>query len=92
MNRFKKEIRKRGIKLAIDYPTLPYAIKGKSPFETGYIAVDDVFVDATKANVVVFYNVDETIYHMDRDGSIREIQETELFFHEGYLVSEPWDV
>lgn len=43
MNRFKKEIRKKGFKIASDYPWLPYQLKGKDCFEPGNILIDEDF-------------------------------------------------
>ncbi len=72
MSRFKREIRRKGIKLSNDYPFLPYAIKGKC-FESGNICVDDVFVNSSAARVIVVYNVDAVCLELQRDGSIKEI-------------------
>ena len=72
MNRVKREIRKRGIKLSMDYPWLPYYIKGKSCFETGNIFVDDVYFDSTKATAVVVYNTIIISYTLTRSGEIEE--------------------
>ena len=56
MNRFKKEIRKRGYKLESDYPWMPYDIKG-SFGEPGHIALDSVYVDSEMATIYHYYNV-----------------------------------
>ena len=73
MNRFKKELRKKGIKLGCDYPCLPYFIKGKSVFEPGYIFVDGVHVNAEKATVTTYYNVIWQTEKMLRDGTLETI-------------------
>ena len=56
MNRFKKEIRKRGFKLESDYPWMPYDIKG-SFMKPGYICLESVTVDSENAIVYRRYNV-----------------------------------
>lgn len=56
MNRFKKEIRKRGYKLESDYPYLPYDISG-SFLEPGHIVLDSVVVNSEEATVYCCYNV-----------------------------------
>ena len=70
MNRFKRELRRKGVKLKDDYMCLPFALSGNNPFSPGYISVEDVFVDSKRATVTIFYNViDETI-RMDRNGKL----------------------
>lgn len=56
MNRFKKEIRKRGFKLESDYLYMPYDIKGRF-MGPGYICLDAVIVDSENAIVYRHYNV-----------------------------------
>ena len=74
MNRLKKEIRKKGIKLSCDYPCLPYYIKGRSCFEPGHIFIEDVFVNSERATITQFYNVMDIVYQVNRDGSIKEVE------------------
>ena len=52
MNRFKKEIRKRGFKLTSDYEYMPYEIKGGF-----YLVLEAVIVDSENAIVYRHYNV-----------------------------------
>ena len=68
MNRFKKELRKKGVKLECDYPMLPCLIKGK-PFEPGYIFVDGVSVDAEKAEFTVHLNILDQRTRVLRNGN-----------------------
>lgn len=56
MNRFKKEIRKRGYKLESDYPCMPYDIKGKFG-EPGHIALDSVTVNTERCEIFCVFNV-----------------------------------
>lgn len=63
MNRFKKYVRSKGIKLECDYPWLPYDIKP-------YINIEAVYVNASTATIVTFYNVGDFHQHINRDGSI----------------------
>ena len=77
MNRFKKEIRKRGFKLESDLPCLPYELKGHN-----YIVLESIFVNSERATIVEFYNVDDLHYQMLRSGEIVEIKyyDNELSF------------
>lgn len=77
MNRFKKEIRKRGFKLESDLPCLPYELKGHN-----YILLESIFVNSEYAEIVEFYNVDDLHYKMLRSGEIVEIKyyDNELSF------------
>lgn len=68
MNRFKKELRKKGFKLESDYEYLPYKLEGYT-----YILLDSVFVNSERATIVEFYNVDTLHYEMLRNGEIVEI-------------------
>lgn len=70
MNRFKREMRKKGVKLASDYPMLPFYIKGKSCFEQGYIFVDDVVTESETASVYVVTNVAVKRITMLRNGNV----------------------
>lgn len=73
MNRFKKEIRKKGIRLESDYPWMPYYIKGNSPFDVGNICVECVSINAENATVTTVYNTLVTRVRMNRNGSFEEI-------------------
>lgn len=73
MNRFKKELRKKGVKLECDYPMLPYFIKGKSCFEVGYIFVDGVSVDAEKAEFTVHLNILNQRTRVLRNGNFVDV-------------------
>ena len=68
MNRFKREIRK---KVKLDFPYLPFYLKGKSVFETGYIFVDGIVVDSEKATAYRFLNIGTEVYTMHRDGTVK---------------------
>ena len=70
MNRVKKEIRKKGIKLESDYPYLPYYIKGKSCFDRGYICVEGVTVDSENATVTRDLNIINEKYKLLRNGRL----------------------
>ncbi len=70
MNRFKKEIRRKGIKLEADYPWLPYFIKGKSVFERGYIFVDGVTVKTETATIYRYLNIGVEVITMKRNGDL----------------------
>lgn len=72
MNRVKKYIHSKGIKLECDYPTLPFFVKGKSIFEPGYIFIDGILVDSEKVTVTTYYNVIKETIRFERDGSITE--------------------
>ena len=72
MNRLKKELRKRGVKLESDYPWMPYFIKGNSIFEPGYIFVDGVSVDSKKAKVRICYNTINEVLTLKRNGMLEE--------------------
>ena len=75
MNKLKKELRRKGIKLNCDYDVLPYPIKGKSPFNPGYISIEDVTVNSEKAEVFVCYNTISSRISLNRDGSLTETWE-----------------
>ena len=74
MNRFKKYLRSKGIKLECDYPALPWCVsKAKSPFEPGYISVEGVSVNSERATFTVFYNILSELTKVNRDGTLSEI-------------------
>lgn len=72
MNRVKRELRKKGIRLESDYPYLPYFIKGNSIFEPGYIFIDGVSVNSETATVKVYLNTITQIIKLQRDGSLED--------------------
>ena len=67
MNRFKKYLRNNlNIKLANDYPWLPY--------ETKYnLTLEDIFVSAERCTITYFYNVGDFQQRIERDGSITNL-------------------
>lgn len=66
MNRFKKELRRKGIKLECDYLWLPFEVSKN-------IYLEDVYVDSQRATWTEFYNVIDERYQLNRDGTISEI-------------------
>lgn len=70
MNRIKKEIRKREMKLESDYPFLPYYVKGKSCFDVGNICVEGVTVDSENATVTRCLNILVEKYKLLRNGKL----------------------
>ena len=58
MNRFKKEVRKKGFKLENDYPWLPYDMKS--------VTLEGVTANAEKVRVINWYNVGAEIITFDR--------------------------
>ena len=75
MNRFKKEVRKKGIQLESDYPWLPYEVSHN-------IYVEGVYVNASTAIVVEGTNVMNVKYVMTRSGELKCVwdDEEETFF------------
>lgn len=73
MNRIKKEIRRKGIKLEMDYPFLPYYVKGKSPFEPSNICIEAVVVNSETAEVYEYLNVIVSHYRLSRNGNLEEV-------------------
>ena len=73
MNRFKKELRKKGIKLEADYPCLPFYIKGRSCFEPGFIYIDAVIVNSEKATWTECLNVVNITSRLNRNGQIENV-------------------
>lgn len=63
MNRFKKELRKKGVKLECDYPYMPYRV-GQN------IYMEDVYVNSEKATVTEFLNVIDNCWRMTREGEL----------------------
>ena len=61
MNRFKKEIRKKGFKLENDYEMLP--LNG----------IMGVTVDTTNAMIFVYYTLTTVVYKFYRNGKIKDI-------------------
>lgn len=63
MNRFKKEIRKRGIKLEADFPFLPFE------------GIEAVHVDSERATISTYYNfLGWVTNRVCSDLSIKEIE------------------
>ena len=62
MNRFKKYVRTKGIKLECDYPWLPYDYQN--------IAVEGVSVDSENAVVIQYLNVGTSYAYFKQDGAI----------------------
>lgn len=65
MNRFKKELRRKGIKLECDYLWLPYEENG--------VFVEAVSVNSTGARWTEYTNVMATCFQLERNGSITEV-------------------
>lgn len=63
MNRFKKYVRNKGIKLENDYPWLPYETKHN-------ITLEGIFVSSSTATLIYFYNVGTFHQHFNTDGTI----------------------
>lgn len=61
MNRFKKELRRKGIKLECDYLWLP--------FEADGVFIRAIHVDASKAQCFVFTSAMVTRYRMNSNGT-----------------------
>jgi hypothetical protein len=64
MNRFKKYVQSKGIKLEQDYIYLPMQI--------GSVTVEAVFCNAQEAKVVTCYDVGTGITKFDRYGNIEQ--------------------
>ena len=75
MNRFKRELRKHGQKLECDYPTMPFYLKGKSPFDVGNICIEGIVANAENCTVTTFYNVIVCREKVNRDFTFTEIAE-----------------
>lgn len=63
MNRFKKYVRSKGIKLSCDYMYLPFE-------EKPYIFVEDCLVNKNTMQVIKYLNIGNVIMTFNRDGSI----------------------
>ena len=63
MNRFKRYVREKGIKLECDYPWLPYDSKG-------YVTIETVYVNSEHCYVTQFTTVGDLIAYFHRDGTI----------------------
>lgn len=63
MNRFKKYVRIKGIKLECDYPWLPYDYQN--------IAVEGVRVDSENAIVIQSLNVGTSYAYFMADGTVK---------------------
>lgn len=64
MNRLKKELRKKGIKLACDFNFLPFEVSHSS-----HIYIDDIIVNTEHASVTIVYNTLIDTVILKRDGS-----------------------
>ena len=62
MNRFKKYVRKKGLKLNNDYPWLPY--------EQKMVTIEDVYVNSEFCYVTQYTNVGSLVAYFKNDGSI----------------------
>ena len=65
MNRLKKELRKKGIKLACDFEYLPFEVS-----HSYKIYIDDIIVNSENASVTIVYNALIDTIILKRDGSI----------------------
>lgn len=63
MNRFKKEVRKKGVKLENDYMYMPIAVCNN-------LVLESVIVVAEKAKVSLCYTCGVIEYTMDRSGNL----------------------
>ena len=70
MNRVKKEIKKKGIKLESDYPYLPFYLKGKSCFEPGYLLLIGIQVKSETTEVFESLNTMTVRYKLTRKGEL----------------------
>lgn len=70
MNRLKKELRRRGIKLESDYLCLPFYVKGKSFLDPGYICVEAVVVHSETATVITMCNVGDKHQRLTKSGEL----------------------
>lgn len=65
MNRFKKELKKRGVMLEQDYDYLPYPVDK-------HVVLEGVVVNAETATVATYYNTIALFDHYGRDFSVVE--------------------
>ena len=70
MNRVKKELIRKGIKLEHQYMYIPYELKGK-PFQPGYISLLGVYVNSEKATVIRDLNIGVEVYTLQRNGNTK---------------------
>lgn len=63
MNRFKKEVRKRGVKLENDYMYMPIDIGNN-------LVLDSVIVKSERAKVSLYFTCGVITYMMDRSGKL----------------------
>lgn len=64
MNRLKRELRKKGIKLACDFEFLPFEVS-----HSNNIYIDDVIVNTENASITIVYNTLIDTVILKRDGS-----------------------
>ena len=67
MNRFKKELKGKGI--IVDYPYLPYYVKGDFG-KPGNICIEEVIINAERQTITTLYNVTVTCQKMLRNGDL----------------------
>ena len=67
MNRFKKELMKKGIELECQYDWMPYEVSNG-------VVIDTIIVDSERAIVHMYYNVIDLHYMMQRDGNIVDVE------------------
>lgn len=64
MNRFKRELKKRGFKIANDFEYMPVW------FENQAVLLEAVRVNAEKCTVTYLYNVATEVWHLQRSGEV----------------------
>ena len=72
MNRLKKVLRQKGIKMNNDYECLPYNIKGEF-MKPGNIVIEDVIVNSETATITEIYNVDISVKRLLRNGQFQNV-------------------
>ena len=68
MNKLKKYLRTKGVKLENDYPWLPYEVANN-------IFIEGVYINSEKATITTYYNVIMNQQQLNRDGSITFISD-----------------
>ena len=64
MNRLKKELQRKGVKLACNFDYLPFKVS-----HSNNIYIDDVIVNSENASVTIIYNTLIDTIILKRDGS-----------------------
>ena len=72
MNRLKKVLRQKGIKLNTDYEYLPYNIKGEF-MKPGNIVIEDVAVNSETATIYEVLNIGISVSRLSRNGKIEYV-------------------